>query len=115
MKPFRAAALLAIALSAANPAFAGWYFMAPPRTSATVDINVPLGRWEVWGSYDQSIDCEHWLNKDIEEAIAQLTNPELAERDRRDYPNLTRDEHLAIEWQAAHAKCIATDDPRLAR
>jgi hypothetical protein len=110
-------AITVIALLAlAQPAFAGWYLMAPPRNGAVVDTNAPLSRWELFGSYDQSSQCEYWNQRDLEAAVPELNDPELREREReRKHPGLSPDVNLAIDLQSVNGKCIATDDARLVR
>lgn len=104
MRPYHAAAL----------ALLGWYLMIPPivpspsqslgnrkvmkRMSWFPDSKAKLGRWSISGSYDNPTDCEK-LKQLLISAGDQCASPYTWTR--------------AFCAAATHAKCIASDDPRV--
>ena len=96
MKPRHRAALAVI----------GWYLMMPPPYwSKTNPRNAPLGQWTLFGRYDSAQECSDERTKMIRVQYMALLS-DLAE-DVSD-PNRPS---LSLDFK--HARCIASDDPRL--
>jgi hypothetical protein len=99
MKPRHAAAL----------ALVGWYLIVPPASDWTKYHkgsngaflhgfpSAPLSRWKRQGDFGSQIECE--------KARQRLTT--------RDGQGANQLPTNAKQYFAAHATCVATDDPRL--
>jgi hypothetical protein len=89
----------------------GWYFMIPP----SIDNQAPLSQWEVTSSYDSASACEDAVRKSRNQAQAEYDHPSKPPNDwnhpTKDWPDYSR--WLAQRFLAA--RCISTDDPRLAK
>ena len=84
-------------------ALAGWYLMsAPPRT--WLGSQQPLGNWTVIDSFDTAAECSAKLNE-LHVHVAMSSAHRLANGSLAFSPPLDPDAE----------KCIATDDPRLAK
>jgi hypothetical protein len=94
---------------AAALALVGWYLMSPPLSpdGKRVVGYAPLSEWQIGESFDSAAECEQALSDGIK------ANRKLAEEvgNCRPVPGTTCDDVLLHD--AALAKCIATDDPRL--
>jgi hypothetical protein len=87
---------------AAALALVSWYLMVPPRSEGGADVRAPLGDWIICTSYDTADACEEGLRQYSERLADDLQ----AHSDNRAF--------VAWAKQATpHARCIATDDPRL--
>lgn len=89
-------------------ALLGWYLMTPPLggfarnkpdgtadlSSLTVDVKAPISRWKIESSHDTASECE-------------LTAAAIRTR--------AGNKTDAISVSEGQARCIATDDPRLAK
>ena len=99
MKPRHVAAL----------ALVGWYLLLPPLTPngypSLVDTAQSLTKWQNVGTFDNESDCKRGLKKFAYEAskkpadMAAMTPGQAVQSD------------LVRSWSA---KCVASDDPRLA-
>jgi hypothetical protein len=133
MKPRHAAAL----------ALVGWYLMVAPQSKSwwtgaeSYDDSAPLSRWTIESSFDSAARCEtviqareHKAGEAIQNwAKAESSSPDGAptasinEESRGNAANEIRQSDPDDEqgWAHAmdegirmdHARCIATDDPRL--
>jgi hypothetical protein len=97
-------------LMAAQPAFAGgWYLMKPPLalTGATpkgigFDYHAPLSQWTQEGEFESFLECEYLRN--------------IVSRASHEQQHKTQDVYIAEADHGAMAeRCVATDDPRLQR
>ena len=78
----------------------GWYLMVPMKTrGGPIDESLPLSQWRIFASFDAAADCQEGLNGSYDDAK------------RSDQAGKTKG--LADLYLAA--KCIASDDPRLAK
>jgi hypothetical protein len=85
---------------AAALALLGWYLVVPPPLdSSGPDLHAPLSHWNQAQAFDTAAQCETQL--------VQLRKTISAER-----PRAQLDE---ADQAMKSAKCIATDDPRLAK
>jgi hypothetical protein len=88
---------------AAALALAGWYLMsAPPRT--WFGSQQPLGNWTVLDSFDTAAECRAKLDE-LHVHVAMSSAHRLPNGSLAFSPPLDPDAE----------KCIATDDPRLAK
>jgi|SRR5208282_4492739 len=93
---------------AAALALVGWYLMVPPLTTpkagnALVDSDAPLSRWMTIASYDTARECNGVWVDTLRTRSAIMT----ALREKSD---------AFVKGGAVEAaRCIATDDPRLAK
>jgi hypothetical protein len=76
------------------------------RAAASLDRIAPIGRWTHKGSFDTADGCEQFRLKLIN--LAKVQEIEIREKYPDGLPTLGT--HLATE-----SRCIASDDPRLAR
>jgi hypothetical protein len=85
---------------AAVLALVGWYLMTPPlswssdRTKIGSDLSRPLSEWDSYSTYDTEADC----NKEIDAWNRRAVS-------------YARDHHTTLN--ISHARCVASDDPRL--
>ncbi len=88
----------------------GWYLMAPPVRSSSVnpsrqelDLEAPLGAWSIEDSFDSATDCRAERDRRIRvsagEAVKRGTQPEPWE--------------VALTVLALSSKCVSAADPRL--
>jgi hypothetical protein len=104
-------------------ALVGWYLMMPPATrgwfSATTTHNdsAPLSQWTTLRSFDTSLECQTYLGRDDstwQDAETRRFNRFLSERKQSSGKVTPWDQILAERrGEMDHARCIATDDPRL--
>ena len=114
------AILVAVLGDLSTPAHAGgWYLMAPPEQNIKPELNAPvmalrkpdlkapLTAWKIEGSFDAAKDCER-ERKDhfatVNEQCLHTVEDQKADSD-----------FCVARPFAANARCVATDDPRLAR
>ena len=78
-------------------AIAGWYLMYPPATQRSgPDSQAPLSKWEIDGSYSTAADCDAAYRDDLNSMVG-----------------LRQNSHDFLQTQVG--RCIASDDPRIAR
>ncbi len=87
---------------AAALALVGWYLIMPPIRSADTahpipDSDAPLSKWTTEGTFDSAVACNRYLSSLL--MAANSNTLPIAES----------------KLQVENAKCIATDDPRLAK
>ena len=83
---------------AAALALVGWYLMTPPFVNNRADLNTPLSRWTILGSFDSAEKCEE-DRRPLQGAGSAWHEPD---------PN-----HAAKALTAI--LCVSSDDPRLKR
>lgn len=95
----RHAAAVALLLVLPASAFAsGWYLMAPPvNSNGEPDLQAPLSKWMMEGSYDTAADCHAQHQRELD----------MAWRFKRENAN------SKLFGQEQAERCIATDDHRL--
>jgi hypothetical protein len=82
-------------------ALLGWYLLAPPLRDSAYDVQAPFSKWFHIGEFDTVAVCH-------------------AERDRRRVQYAAESRAAAdpnprgAAWTEAH-RCVATNDPRLAK
>jgi hypothetical protein len=93
---------------AAALALTGWYLIAPPTSPGEIHDELPLSRWKIvgGGSFATKSDCEA--------KFAELYNPTIDETMRSD-PKVNPDGYKAFHRFMKDTRCIASDDPRLAK
>ena len=98
---------------AAALALVGWYLMAPPSVLTTddrgksipfADQSAPLSHWRIVQSFDSAARCQ--------KAAAELLDASLSVKPKR--PETRSEVGARLGWAMAY-KCVATDDPRLAK
>jgi hypothetical protein len=77
-------------------AISGWYLLYPPATQGNPEAYTALSQWNIDGSYGSAADC-HEAHRDDLNALQGL------EQNSPDF----------LQTQAG--RCIAADDPRLAK
>jgi hypothetical protein len=76
---------------------AGWYLLYPPATQkGSLDSYTSLSKWVIDGSYSSAADCDE-AHRSVVNALQGL------EQNSRDF------------LQTQVGRCIASDDPRLAK
>jgi len=81
-------------------AIAGWYLIYPPATNkAGSDSQASLSKWIIDGSYGTAADCDAAYREDLN------AMPGLQKNSHRD--------NAFLQTQAG--RCVASDDPRLAK
>jgi hypothetical protein len=99
---------------AAMLALVGWYLMLPPELNEPhrYDLDAPLNKWEIVGTFDKALDCQKAFS-------AELPFPDDWKGARLidDFGLFPNDPVMVRVAQSreARAKCIASDDPRLAK
>ncbi len=83
----------------------GWYLLIPPWSQNNADTKAPFNLWEQFASYDSARQCESEKQNLFVSDSATLTDVSRAEKARLG--------NRAEQFRAA--RCIAADDPRLAR
>jgi hypothetical protein len=81
----------------------GWYLMVPPPPSDRTADWSKLQRWTVYDSFDSAAECRKKLDQFIGEYESQLVG------------KTTSQGQQAYSLQLALGKCIASDDPRMAK
>ena len=102
------AVLLLLSIGCSKPTGHGWYLMSPPRIDERIDAKAPLSTWKIQQSFDSAADCEAERDADISRAKEDYEHP-------KPHPNLTIEQGKLVDLQFIFGKCIATDDPRLAK
>jgi hypothetical protein len=76
-------------------ALLGWYLLQPPMTGSNAQIDAPLSKWDHLASFDRAESCqeqaEHVFDKSKHAADQRL------------------------HGVGPYVRCIASDDPRLAK
>jgi hypothetical protein len=77
----------------------GWYLVLPPVAATEKKwkdyaVDAPLSRWQIYKSFDSAAQCEQ-------------------ERDKLRTNNIRADN--PVVQSSMFARCISTDDPRLAK
>jgi hypothetical protein len=134
-----AAGTLVVGIASARPAqAAGWYLMAPPTfPDGSPNVRAPLSQWEQDDTFDSGQDCDEARRQNIllyrhlallleqklelveskMEALPEEQQNKLApkfdERLDKIAPKIIALRNRGLSSDAA--KCIATDDPRLAK
>jgi hypothetical protein len=98
-------------LALAQPAFAGWYLLAPPANDYAVYSNIPLSRWQQIGAYDTAAECQddlaqRLLNVESDEKWQQIEIQLRLHGDSSLPRNITI---LRVEQN----RCVTDSDPRL--
>ena len=83
---------------AAALALAGWYLMGPPFVNGRADLKASLSRWTTLGSYDSAEQCEE-DRQALQRAGSAWHRPD---------PDLSAKAMTLM-------RCVASDDPRLAK
>jgi hypothetical protein len=86
MKPRHAAVL----------ALVGWYLLVPPLRHSGFDDSAPLSKWWAYKNFDTAADCANGL-----EEMSHRSEKYAREHGSKDTSHKNR--------------CIASDDPRLAK
>lgn len=126
MKTVCLAAIVALSLllgDSGTAAGLGWYLMAPPPGSAAdgADIpflteRVPLRRWQNLRAFDSAAACETYRSEEIDQATRDAKQVTQQSGDASDpMAKLLADLSKFRFWQSTFSRCIAADDPRLAR
>lgn len=80
----------------------GWYLMVPPGTgpyhAASLNLQAPLSQWEQFSAFDSASACENYRTSTIESL--------------QKAPSEQNDANLRVY---SNARCLASDDPRLAK
>jgi hypothetical protein len=89
-------------------ALAGWYLIVPPVDGSrpgmmSVGVLSPLSKWDTADRYNSAFHCREALNKLIDDF-----EPPKGDSD------VSLDEQ-SLSGASKSAKCIASDDPRLAK
>jgi hypothetical protein len=93
----------------------GWYLIMPPDVPSETKPLPPLSQWEVRQTFDTAAQCEREFAKQLT-AIQAARKEEAVESERE---NANRNDgirswHLTF-YSTEYQKCVATDDPRLAK
>ena len=85
---------------------AGWYLMMPPATNSSIgiDLGAPLSDWVMVESFDSARECKA--------AHADMMKGNLVGKAPQN-ATVTERKRAAIALSIRHARCIASDDPRL--
>ena len=85
-------------------AIAGWYLLYPPASLQNdPDSPASLSKWEVDGSYGSAADCEAAHSDDLNGMLGLAKDSHDSEEGREAF----------LQTQAG--RCVAADDPRLAK
>jgi hypothetical protein len=92
----------------------GWYLLIPPVFSpmgghprAFNDLNAPINRWDIQGSFNSDASCEKEKARIRKEAPLRLNFA-------HEHPEQDQNGNIAAvaeAWQ--RSECVASDDPRL--
>ena len=77
----------------------GWYLMVPPSTDGgkSFDVRAPLSRWSDMDSFDTARECKNALGREASQTAKRFGL-------------------LSVEaLREGGSRCIASDDPRLAK
>lgn len=92
-------------LHIATLAALGWYLLIPPWSQNGADTKAAFNLWEQFASYDTASQCESEKQRLFVSDTTTLADASRAEKARLG--------NRAAQFRAA--RCIAADDPRLAR
>jgi hypothetical protein len=102
MKILRATFLAVVLFAARVFAGQGWYLLSPPAVGGQLDEEAPLRRWFHMMSHDTARECEANMAKLMEMADEAVKSDTTA-------ATKLKASRLAL------SRCIALDDPRLAK
>jgi hypothetical protein len=91
----------------------GWYLLAPPleempyvpsHPNNRINLGTPLSRWQHVRAFDSAAACEQMLEESVRVARQDFDKEFL--KDPRKY-------QATKSWSDLHARCVASNDPRL--
>ena len=94
-------------------ALTGWYLIMPPYMPSETRPLPPLSQWKVQKPFDTAAQCERELIKQLDAAKA-ARKAEGVESERENPSGEITSGHLT-SYSTEYQKCVATDDPRLAK
>jgi hypothetical protein len=103
---------------AAAVVLAGWYLMVPQQKWQVLGpskwpepVSAPLHRWRTLLAFDAATECEEELTELRRQSDERHASVE--EKCPRYALMCISDDDKILDFDAAHARCIATDDARL--